>query len=244
MAAKMASLADGLEEKRISERKKILSKFLKDNEVGQLSEDDEEQFRHIFQQFYTPEEQHEKFENKDIVGVHIGLALNNKCFKIMHIDNLNELIPASKKYLAGSQRTTKQSIAGAARLAIRPQINEWKETHRLNVDGLCPIKHCRLGTEAQVDHEILFKDLLEDWRKESGAKDLKTKYNSKLYDHEFTNPATLDSWRAYHQTHAKLRWASKEGNQGRSKSTIVEDTKQGELEKAMAGMTVKDTTTD
>jgi hypothetical protein len=220
---KMASLEDtSLQLKMASKttitgRKKILSQFLKENEVGPLSDENATHFRLIFEKHYTPDEGEEKFKKEDILRVEIVMSKwDDKCFGIYHKHlSPQTAIPTSIKYLAGSKRPVNQNIARAAREAIRPQIDAFKKENPLNVDDKCPLGNCKLGSDAKVDHEILFKELLGYWMKtldKSGQKYLKTKYNPDIFDHEFVNP---ESWRTYHKDHATLRWLSKKANQTR-----------------------------
>ena len=218
------SLGDVLNKKAIKDRKKILGNFLKENDVGKLSEENSDYFRHIFQQFYSPDEGEEKYENKDILEVKIGLSnWGDKCFVLHHAESPKKNIPAGIKYLAGAQRSKTLNFAKAARVAIQPQIDKFKKETPLNASEMCPLGHgeVMLGMDAQVDHVTLFKVLLEEWKQENGNKDqktwLKTTYNLAIYDHEFVNQEALESWRNYHINNASLRWLSKTANQRRSK---------------------------
>ena len=80
----MASLGDVRNQNTIQERKGTLSSFLKENDVGKLSEENSNHFRHIFQQFYTPDMGEKKYENKDIKEVKIGQSgWGDKCFVLV-----------------------------------------------------------------------------------------------------------------------------------------------------------------
>ena len=80
----MASLGDVRNQNTIQERKGTLSSFLKENDVGKLSEENSNHFRHIFQQFYTPDKGEKKYENKDIKEVKIGQSgWGDKCFVLI-----------------------------------------------------------------------------------------------------------------------------------------------------------------
>jgi hypothetical protein len=212
----MASLGDVQKETTIDKRRKILSQFLKENDVGKLSDENDEHFRLIFQKNYTLDEGDEKFKDEDIDRVEFDESTRgDKWFVIYHKYNSPQTaIPTSIKYLAGSKRSGSGN-QNIARVAIQPQIDAFKKVNPLNVDDECPLGNCKLGSDAKVDHEILFKELLGYWMKtldKSGQKYLKTKYNPDIFDHEFVNP---ESWRTYHKDHATLRWLSKKANQTR-----------------------------
>ena len=124
-------------------------------------------------------------------------------------------MPASIKYLAGSKRPGTQNSheTRAARRAIQPQIDKFRDMNPLKPDDMCPLGNGEvlMGRDAQVDHVILFKDLWKDWKKENNHTNVKTNYNYDIFDHEFVKQEDLQSWRTYHQNHATLRWLSKTG---------------------------------
>ena len=222
----MVSLGDVLSQTTIQKRKDILSNFLNENDVGKLSEENSNHFRHIFQQFYTPDKGEEKHEDKDIK------EWSNKCFILVLHHAESPEMPAAIKYLAGSKRPETQNNheTRAARRAIQPQIDEFKDKNRLNADDICPLGNGEvlLGWDAQVDHEILFKDLWNDWKKKNTRANVKTNYNYDIFDHKFVKQETLESWRTYHQNHAILRWLSKTGNQNRFGKSDQEEMRDGE----------------
>jgi hypothetical protein len=156
---KMASLGDVQKETTIDKRRKILSQFLKENDVGKLSDENDEHFRLIFQKNYTLDEGDEKFKDEDIDRVEFDESTRgDKWFVIYHKYNSPQTaIPTSIKYLAGSKRSGSGN-QNIARVAIQPQIDAFKKVNPLNVDDECPLGNCKLGSDAQVDHEISFKN--------------------------------------------------------------------------------------
>ena len=146
--------------KFIKDRDKGLTAFLKDTDVGHLSEVESEQFRLMFQQFYTPNEGEDKFDDDAIqnVGITIDLTYGKKCFCIYLIGNPDTPILCGKKYLAGSKRNRKNiNIQQAARFAIEEQIQDFRNKKRKEKCAACSKE---LGSEAQVDHETTFQNLL------------------------------------------------------------------------------------
>lgn len=65
------SLENIITEKTIKKRHLILSNYIKNNLVGVLNENDTLWFKHIFEKFYTPDEQGTKL-------YHALLYINNK----------------------------------------------------------------------------------------------------------------------------------------------------------------------
>ena len=110
-----------------------LTEFLNTNEVGHLSEVESIQFRHIFQQFYTPDEGEEKIDDEEIqaVGITKDQLYGNKCFCIYLKRYPNKPINCGKKWLAGAKRNPNFNIQQAARFAIRHQTDDFKNKNKL-----------------------------------------------------------------------------------------------------------------
>ena len=77
------------------------------------------------------------------------------------------------------------------------------------MNDTCPVHNGKLGSDAEVDHEIPFKILATNWKKSN--KNVKYNYDLDKKDYIIMEP-WLTSWYNFHQTNAKLRWLSKKGN--------------------------------
>jgi hypothetical protein len=202
------SLEEVLKEKVCKTRYKLLSDYLKNNLVGELNCTEELIFKHLFEQFYTPDEGEEKFNSTDITCVDIkNDSRRNKYFSICVNNNW---YPVSIKRLSGSKRGELANLIRAMRFSIEEQIREFRKLNPLNPRTICPITNNLLGLDAQVDHIIPFHIIANDW--------LKTNKNV-LYIYHFSEmnyilqEPYLQQWLKYHMENAKLRWVSKEGNQ-------------------------------
>lgn len=197
----MASLKKILELKLIKDRKEILSNYLKENPIGDLSIEDRNIFIEIFDRFYTPDNEEQKIKVKEVEIVRA--AYSTKCFYI------NRKYNCSIKKLAGS-KAKKNCLTIAMRNSIKQQILDFKELNKLNENSICPILKCPLGLNAEIDHETPFYILKNDWLKNEGK-------NAKYYYCNIEKEYILEkeffkSWNNYHFKNAKLRWLSKEGN--------------------------------
>ena len=201
----------------IKDRDKGLTAFLKDTDVGHLSEVESKQFRLIFQQFYTPNKGEDKFDDDAIqnVGITIDPQYRNKCFCIYLIGNPDTPILCGKKYLAGSKRNQNINIQQAARLAIKEQIEDFRNKKKLEVNEMCPACSKKLGSDAQVDHETTFQNLLNGFclANKLDLSTIKTEYHQGKYHTGFKDSTISTKWFEYHKRNAKLRWLCKECNQ-------------------------------
>ena len=191
-----------------------LTEFLNTNEVGHLSEVESIQFRHIFQQFYTPDEGEDKFDNEEIqaVGITKDPRFGNKCFCIYLKRDPDKAILCGKMSLAGAKRNPKQTVAQAARFVIQDQIQEFRnEIQKKN----CPGCNEKLGSDAQVDHHVpTFQELLNGFCDENKLHLSKINiiYNEELYKREFKDSNISTNWSEYHKINANLRWLCKKCN--------------------------------
>ena len=113
------SLKQILDEKRITKRKELLSLYLR-NHTGELDDNETTHFKHIFAQWYEPDDTDTKFYVSDISSVRIR---GNNCFQI----NVNNVwYPTSIKRLSGSNVTPKICLTRALRNAIEPQIMKYR----------------------------------------------------------------------------------------------------------------------
>ena len=195
-------------EKTIKSRQLLLSNYLKNNNNGLLTEFETVYFKHIFEKYYTPDDKEIKFNTKDILNVSIQKDnYGNKCFTIF-VNNI--WYPTSIKRLSGSNRSEKYNLNRALRNSIEEQIITFRNLNPLNINNICPIKNIKLGFDAEVDHEIPFYILAEEWLKNN--KNVKYKYNINNFNYDLQEPYH-SLWYNFHLENAKLRWVSKEGNQ-------------------------------
>ena len=200
-----------INEKTITSRKSLLSNYLKNNNVGILTENEGIFFKHIFQKFYTPDKEDIKFNVEQISNVSIIENRGNKCFSIL-VDNI--WYPTSIKPLSGSSRNEKRNLERALRNAIEPQINNFRLCNPLNPSGICPVTNKILDTDAQVDHQKPFHILAEEWIKDN--KNISYIYVLDKFDYILQEPH-FTSWFNFHLEESILRWVSKEGNKSAHK---------------------------
>lgn len=201
------SLEIVINEKTIKKRHSILSNYLKNNNVGILNESDALWFKHIFEKFYTPDEQYTKFNASQISNVSIVKDnYGNKCFSICVND---DWFPTSIKRLAGGNRNDKVNLLRALRNAIEQQINDFRKNNPLNHINICPITNEILGLDAEVDHQIPFHILAEEWIRNN--KNISYIYNLDKFNYILQEPY-YSSWFNFHLEKSILRWVSKEGN--------------------------------
>lgn len=196
-----------LNEKTIKSREKILTNYLKNNDIGALPENEIIYFKHIFEQLYTPDDIYSKFHTSVIKNVHIIKDnFGNKCFSI-NVDN--SWYPTSKMRLAGRNRSENTIIRRALRNAIEEQISNYRLSNPLNSINICPIMNTALGFNAEVDHQIPFYILAEEWL--SINKSPTYIYDLDKFNYVLQEPY-LQSWVDFHLEKAILRWVSKDGN--------------------------------
>jgi hypothetical protein len=196
-----------INEKTIKKRYLLLSDYLKNNNVGILTEIEILYFKHIFEKFYTPDEEYTKFNVSEISTVSIVNNIHgNKCFSIFVN---NEWFPTSIKRLSGSNRTDKANLIRSLRNAIESQIKNFRVCNPLNPEDICPVTKQKLGSDAQVDHQIPFHILADEWIKDN--KHISYIYVLDKYKYILQEPH-YTSWFNFHLDKAILRWVSKEGN--------------------------------
>ena len=196
-----------INEKTIKNRKLLLSNYLKNNNVGILDENEVLFFKHIFQKFYTPDEKDTKFDVSQISNVAIVKDnYGKKCFSIF-VDN--EWYPTSKDPLSGSSKNEKKNLERALRNAIKPQIDNFRISNPLNPNDICPVTNKILGQDAEVDHQIPFHILVEEWMKYN--KNISYIYILDKFDYVLHEPH-YTTWFNFHLEKSILRWVSKEGN--------------------------------
>jgi hypothetical protein len=196
-----------INEKTITSRKSLLSNYLKNNNVGILTENEGIFFKHIFQKFYTPDNEDIKFNVGQISNVSIKKNRGNKCFSIL-VDNI--WYPTSIKPLSGSIRNENRERTRALRNAIEPQINNFRVCNPLKPNDICPVTNKILDIDAQVDHhQKPFHILAEEWLKDNN--NISCPYDLDKFDYILQEPH-LTSWFNFHLEKSTLRWVSKEGN--------------------------------
>ena len=207
--------------KTIKGRVKGLIEFLNKNDVGHLSEDDSIQFRLLLQEWYIHDEGNEKFEDEEIQTIGIVKHNGSPCFCIYLKSNPDTPITCGKNDLAGKKRNPNTDIRQAARSAIFSQIENFKKENKLKENVKCP-GTCseQLGSDAQVDHETTFQNLLNDFCQANNLdlSTIGTRYNQKDFKRELKDSTISTKWSEYHKINAKLRWLCKKCNQ---KSKIV-----------------------
>ena len=202
------SLEFVINEKTIKNRNLLLSNYLKNNSVGCLTENESLFFKHIFEKFYTPDKQYTKFHVSQIIDISIVKDnYGNKCFSIFVNNNW---FPTSIKRLSGGNRNDKANLIRSLRRAIEPQITTFRVFNPLNTNDICPVTNKILGSDAEVDHQIPFHILAEEWIKDN--KNMSYIYVLDKFDYILQEPH-YTSWVNFHLEKSILRWVSKEGNQ-------------------------------
>lgn len=201
------SLKQVAKKNTINGRKQLLSKYLKDNEVGELSKYERKYFKFLFKKYYKPDDEYEKFKSKNIKKVFIRKSKwgNNNFVMLVN----NEEFNCSIARLAGSNRTVTANVKRAMRNDIEEQIIEFKKNNPLDVNAICPVEYIPLGYDAQVDHvpPFTFSKLSNDWLK------MNTNIGTKYVNSNYTLLEPFrGSWQKYHSDNCKLRWLSKIGN--------------------------------
>jgi hypothetical protein len=201
------SLENVINGKTIKNRHLLLSNYLKNNNICILSENESLYFKHIFEKFYTPDEQHTKISALQISNVSIvNDNYGNKCFCIFVNDTW---FPTSIKRLSGGNRNDKANLIRSLRNAIEPQINDFRKSNPLNPNSICPVTNRILGLNAELDHKIPFHILAEEWIKNN--KNISYVYVLDKFEYILQEPH-YTSWFNFHLEKSILRWVSKEGN--------------------------------
>ena len=196
-----------INEKTIASRKSLLSNYLKNNNVGILTENEGTFFKHIFEKFYTPDEEDIKYDISQISNISIVKdKYGNKCFNILVNNNWE---PTSKTRLSGNNRTDKANLIRSLRTAIEPQISNFRVCNPLNPNNICPVTKKMLGSDAEVDHQIPFHILAEQWIKDNKNTSYHYVLDKRAY---ILQEPYYTSWFNFHLEKSILRWVSKEGN--------------------------------
>ena len=196
-----------INEKTIKNRHLLLSNYLKNNNIGILTENESVFFKHIFQKFYTPDDEDIKFNVSQISSIHIVKDnYGKKCFSIL-VNNI--WYPTSITPLSGSSRNEKRNLERALRNAIEPQINNFRVCNPLNPNNICPVTNKMLGLDAEVDHQIPFHILTKEWIKDNN--NISYTYVLDKFEYILQEPH-YTSWFNFHLEKSILRWVSKEGN--------------------------------
>jgi len=196
-----------INEKTIKKRNFLLSNYLKNNNIGILMKNEMIFFKHIFEKFYMPDAEYTKYNVSQITNVSIVKDnYGKKCFSIFVNNNW---YPTSIKRLSGSNRTDKTNLLRSLRNGIETQIKTFRICNPLKPDDICPVTNKILGLDAQVDHEIPFHILSEEWIKAN--KNVSYIYVLDKFEYILQEPH-YTSWFNFHLEKAKLRWVSKEGN--------------------------------
>ena len=196
-----------INEKTIKNRNLLLSNYLKNNNIGILTENEGIFFKHIFEKYYIPDEQYTKFNISQISN--ISIIKDNYGKKCFSINVNNTWFPTSIKRLAGSNRNEKANLIRSLRNAIEPQIKNFRICNLLNPNDICPITKKILGANAEVDHQIPFHILAEEWIKHNI--NISYIYNVDKFEYILQEPH-YTHWFNFHLEKAILRYVSKEGN--------------------------------
>jgi len=201
------SLESVINEKTIKGRHLLLSNYLKNHEVGTLPENDMLLYMHIYDKFYTPDKQYIKFNVSQISDICIKKDnYGNKCFNVFVN---NTWFPQSIKRLAGGNKNDKANLIRSLRNAIEPQIANFRICNPLNPNDICPVTNKILGLDAEVDHQIPFHILAEEWIKCNT--NVSYIYVLDKFEYILEEPH-YTSWFNYHLEKSILRWLSNEGN--------------------------------
>lgn len=202
------SLSEVLCENLIKNRYKLLSEYLKNN-IGNLNKIETMYYKIIFDDNYTPEDTHTKFNIKDIESVKIiPDRWGRHCFAII-VNSIE--YPTSIRRLSGSKNGSndKAYIKRAMREAIHDQICLFKINNPLNINNICPLQNIELGLDAQVDHIIPFHIIADEWLLTNN--NVLYEYSLNKMNYVLKEPF-LSNWSDYHLEKAELRWLSKESN--------------------------------
>jgi hypothetical protein len=207
MATTLRSIQDATTKKK---RKEILQSYLRTHPVGEISEEDSDIMKCLFDEFYTPDTGQRKYPSDEIEKFYIGFGrFNSVCFHIRCKNGIEDVATIDR--LSGSNRTPKANLLRALRYAIEPQLEEFREANTLDPTALCPIEHIPLGFDAQVDHfNPTFQQLVDDWLKKN--KDPQIKWGPRASSIYLLEEPYQTSWITYHKQKANLRYLSKEGN--------------------------------
>lgn len=196
-----------MSEKTIKNRYSLLSAYLTNNNIGVLPEPEIIFFKHIFEKYYTPDKQYTKFHVSQFSNISIvNDNYKNKCFSVL-VDNT--WYPTSIKRLSGSNRNDAVNLIRAMRNGIEQQIKTFRINNPLNSNYICPVTKTLLGIDAQVDHQLPFHVLAENWLKDN--KNISYDYNLDKFEYILQEPH-YTKWFNYHLENAILRWVSKTGN--------------------------------
>lgn len=196
-----------MNKKTIKDRHLLLSNYLKEHDIGSLTETEGIFYKRIYELFYIPDKQYTKFDVFKISGISIMKDnYGNKCFNIFVN---NTWYPQSIKRLAGGNKNDRVNLIRSFRHAIEPQIEGFRLYTPLYPTDICPVTNKMLGLDAEVDHQIPFHILVEEWLKDN--KNVTYSYVLDKFDYILQEPH-YTCWIRFHLEKAILRWVSKEGN--------------------------------
>ena len=193
-------------------RKKALSNFLNNHNLGKLNENELTIFKKIFDKHYTPDIEETKYNIDLIQDVYISISFNNRYFRIVG-DEID--VPCGIRWLSGATRTLKNKVTQAARNDISSQIKDFRADNLLDINDICPINGNELGFDAEVDHLIPFNELLKEFMKENNINTAELSgyvYYDKDTERRSYKEPYKTKWFDYHKQNAILRYLSKEGN--------------------------------
>jgi len=169
----------------------------------QISNEDKKYVIQLFNMYYTPDCGEKKLTSIDDVKIDKH-PKGNYCF---FVKSDNMWYSVSLDRLSGSKPNSNAHVTKALRNAIETQIKEFRINNRKPL--LCPINNLPIGDDAEIDHEVLFSDLVKQWGKNPSCR-----FDSTTQQYVLDSPY-LEEWGDFHRRHAVLRWASKSGNRGR-----------------------------
>lgn len=127
--------------------------------------------------------------------------------KVVHAFKTGKFIPVVFSKLEGTKTDHRAKVVATAREIIKPQIEAFKRATS-NVDFCELTKEQINGRKTHVDHtEYCFADMLLDWSASEGVcltDSRKLKLKGRVGSREFADVRLTESWKRYHQKHAKL----------------------------------------
>lgn len=195
----------------IKTRLDTLREYLQNCKLGSLDKEDTNILKTVFDKYYVPDENQQKFGTDEIESVCVQNNPTWKNKEFLLILKNGEIWPVSIARLAGRKRTEKNKLSKAKRNLIQPDIDEFKLNNPLDVNATCEITGCKLGYDAQVDHKKPFHVICRDFDNlyEMNAScefDIHSR-NYKIRDEMYVN-----GFIRFHKDESELRWLSKEGN--------------------------------
>lgn len=134
---------------------------------------------------------------------------------VIHAAKVGKFIPVTFNRLEGTKTDHRSKVVAATREMIKPQIEAFKRA-TASVDFCEITKEPINGRKTHIDHSVVpFIDILLAWSA-SEAVSLEDSYKLKLKgrvgSREFADARLTESWKRYHQKHAKLAKVLAEAN--------------------------------